>query len=217
MFFFHFNFTSLIHKIILFTKFLLLLIDDLWCRMLGTSNFIQEDWHGRSKGEERSLRLIKLISYLWHGWEFLNPISLVLGQGKASVTGFLASVNRSYSLHWFIPIANLKTCWKINLALDFLSHTLYQFRCLFLFQIIETGAYFDSNFISLLCRMLAALLTSYKRTRGSHQRRSSCPLVGITGWNCNKWLAKFSVAFFVLHCLLATAVLVWFLVLFFPF
>jgi len=126
---FNFHLSSLLHKIILFRKFLLLLIDDLWCRMLGTSNFIQEDWHGRSKGEERSLRLIKLISHLWHGREFLNPISLVLGQGKASVTGSLASVNR----------------------------------------------------------MLAALLTSYKRARGSHQRRSSFPLVGITGWNCNKW------------------------------
>jgi len=125
---FNFHLSSLLHKIILFRKFLLLLIDDLWCRMLGTSNFIQEDWHGRSKGEERSLRLIKLISHLWHGREFLNPISLVLGQGKASVTGSLASVNR----------------------------------------------------------MLAALLTSYKRARGSHQRRSSFPLVGITGWNCNK-------------------------------
>jgi len=102
MFFFHFNFTSLIHKIILFTKFLLLLIDDLWCRTLGCSNFIQEDWHGRSTGEERSLRLIKLISHPWHGWEFLNPISLVLGQGKGSVTGSLASVNRSFSLNWFI-------------------------------------------------------------------------------------------------------------------
>ena len=79
-----------------------ILIDDLWCRTLGSSNFIQEDWHGRSKGEERSLRLIKLISYLWHGWKFLNPISLVLGQGTVSVTGSLASVNRSYSLHWFI-------------------------------------------------------------------------------------------------------------------
>ena len=79
-----------------------ILIDDLWCRTLGSSNFIQEDWHGRSKGEERSLRLIKLISHLWHGWKFLNPISLVLGQGTVSVTGSLASVNRSYSLHWFI-------------------------------------------------------------------------------------------------------------------
>ena len=114
-----------------------------------------------------------------------------------------------------LSIANLKTCWKMNLVLDFLSYTWYMFQCLFLFQIIETGAYIDSNFISLLCRMLAALLTSYKRARGSHQRRSSFPLVGITGWNCNKWLAKFFVAFSVLHCLLATSVLVWFLVMFF--
>ena len=181
MFFFHFNFTSLIHKIILFTKFLLLLIDDLWCRTLGRSNFIQEDWHGRSKGEERSLRLIKLISHPWHGWEFLNPISLVLGQGKASVTGFLASVNRSYSLHWFIPIANLKTCWKMRMLLDLLSYTWYIFQGLFLFQIIETSVYFDSSFIPLLCRMLAAWLTSYKRARESHQRRSSFPLVCIIG------------------------------------
>jgi hypothetical protein len=100
-----------VQRIIIFIRFFTqlvtliddeILIDDLWCRTLGSSNFIQEDWHGRSKGEERSLRLIKLISHLWHGWEFLNPISLVLGQGKASVTGSLASVNRSYSLHWFI-------------------------------------------------------------------------------------------------------------------
>lgn len=71
-----------------------ILVDRLCCRTLGSSNFIPEDWHGRSKGEERSSRLIKLISHLWHGWEFLNLISLVLRQRRAFVTGSLASVNR---------------------------------------------------------------------------------------------------------------------------
>lgn len=72
--------------------------DGLCCRTLGSSNFTPEAWHGRSKEEERSLRLIKVISLLWLGWGFLNLISLALEQRRASVTDFLAFVNRLYSL-----------------------------------------------------------------------------------------------------------------------
>ena len=56
--------------------------------------------------------LIKLISHLWHGREFLNPISLVLGQGKGSVTGSLASVNRSFSLRFIRRTYFLLLTWK---------------------------------------------------------------------------------------------------------
>jgi len=73
--------------------------------MLGTSNFIQEDWHGRRKGEERSLRLMRI------------PKSYQLSVGTREglcyrFFGFCEQVIFSQLVYLkdLLSIANLKTC-----------------------------------------------------------------------------------------------------------
>ena len=165
MFFFHFNFTSLIHKIILFTKFLLLLIDDLWCRT-GQFKLYSGGLAWKKQGGGKIIEVDKadITSVTWMRIPKSYQLSVGTREGLCyRFFGFCEQVIFSQLVYPkdLLSIANLKTCWKINLALDFLSYTLYQFRCLFLFQIIEADVYFDSSFISLLCRMLASWLTSY--------------------------------------------------------
>jgi len=163
--------SSRLNKIILFTKFLLLLIDDLWCRT-GQFKLYSGGLAWKKQGGGKIIEVDKadITSVTWMRIPKSYQLSVGTREGLCyRFFGFCEQVIFSQLVYSkdLLSIANLKTCWKMNLVLRVnLSYTWYMFQCLFLFQIIETGVYFDSSFISLLCRMLAALLTSYKKARG---------------------------------------------------